>query len=217
MADLTERSSSVFALAWNMFRNQLPEEIISEFDTFLKKSNIHRMNPSGGRGKKERGSYTICDGDYPVKFCNVELAPPAGFFASNYARCVVSSYVSLYFLPRVILFRFIHNETTAHRYAILWTTARWSKHTGNAGAHFYYSRYRVKVCAARDTVIGWMPEEDHGTSLPHCDPDADDPGFHQAGLAILTPVSLSNLWKKVRKGEISREEAEKEFVATNEE
>jgi hypothetical protein len=96
---------------------------------------------------------------------------------------------------------------------VSWTTVRESKHKGNAGGHFFISDYGIKVCAAKDTVVVWEPTGWHGTGLAHCDPGADDPKFYQAGLAIVTPASLTNLWKRVQKGEISASKAERELVA----
>ena len=114
------------------------------------------------------------------------------------------------------VFRYIHYETSAHRYAVSWTTARNSSHEADAGGSFFIADYRIRVRAAKDTVVVWMPTGWHGTALAHCDPDADNPGFYQAGLSIVTPISLTNLWKRVRKGEISQRAAEEEMVANGE-
>ena len=89
-ADLTYQSSSVFALAWNAFRMQLPEEVMADFNKFLANSGITRMNPSGKKGKKN-GEYTIGNAEEKVVFHDVELAPPAGFFGVNYTRYSQSS------------------------------------------------------------------------------------------------------------------------------
>ena len=69
---------------------------------------------------------------------------------------------------------------------------------------------------ARDTVVVWQPAKWHGTGLAHCDPEADDPEFYQAGLSIVTPASLTNLWKKLRKGKLSVSEVERELAASEE-
>ena len=82
---LTEQSSSVFALDWNMFKMQLPDEVMDSFNRWLEDSEIVRMNPSGKRTRAS-GKYTICNGEDPVDFHNVELAPPAGVFGANYTR-----------------------------------------------------------------------------------------------------------------------------------
>ena len=116
------------------------------------------------------------------------------------------------FLTRHLLFRFIHHESSAHQYAVSWTIARRSKHQGNAGGNFFLSDYGIKVCGAKDTVIVWQPKDWHGTGLAHCDPEADDPGFYQAGLSIVTPASLTNLWGRLQAGEISVKQAEKQLV-----
>jgi hypothetical protein len=115
-----------------------------------------------------------------------------------------------------LVFSYIHNESSAHKYAVSWTTARNSSHKGDAGGSFFIADYRIRVRAAKDTVVVWKPADWHGTALAHCDPDADDPGFYQAGLSIVTPASLTNLWKRVHKGEISRKAAEEEMVANGE-
>ena len=67
---------------------QLPEEVIAEFDGYLERSQIYRMDPSGKKVKKKvRGTYTILkDGNNPISFNNIELAPPSGFFGANYTR-----------------------------------------------------------------------------------------------------------------------------------
>ena len=62
----------------------------------------------------------------------------------------------------------------------------------------------------------WQPTEWHGTGLAHCDPEADDPKFYQAGLAVVTPASLTNLWARVQSGKIMVDEAERELVASEE-
>ena len=48
--------------------------------------------------------------------------------------------------------------------------------------------------------------------MAHCDPGAKDPKFYQAGLAIVTPISLTNLWKRVQEGKITVEAAEEELI-----
>lgn len=86
-ADLTYRSSSVFALAWNAFRMQLPDEVMDDFNKYFIESGIVRMDPSGQRQEVATGEYTILDAS-PIMFNDVELAPPSGFFGANYTRYV---------------------------------------------------------------------------------------------------------------------------------
>lgn len=94
-----------------------------------------------------------------------------------------------------------------------WTTVRESEHGGDGGGHFFIADYGIKVCAAKDTVVVWEPTGWHGTSLAHCDPEAEGSGFYQAGLAIVTPPSLTDLWRRIQKGELSAEQAEQVLVA----
>jgi len=91
-----------------------------------------------------------------------------------------------------------------------------SRHPGNAGGNFFISDYGIKVCAAKDTVIVWQPTEWHGTSLAHCNPLADNPRFYQCGLAVVTPQSLTSIWKKVLQGVDSVEKAELALVKEGE-
>jgi hypothetical protein len=216
----------VFAFAWNVFRNQLPPEVIADFDKYLTSSGITRMNPLGRKNKK-MGAYTICDDEESVEFFNIELAPPAGVVGVNYTRYACSSLEDTQ-LDQALTFRYIHDESSAHRYGIFWTTAREtgqpdnscqpdnSSQPDNAGGAFFSSEYRVMVYGAKDTVVVWELEKLHGTSLAQWDPESDDPEFYQAGLAIVTPASLTNLWKRVQDGKISAEEAERQFVAHEE-
>ena len=61
----------------------------------------------------------------------------------------------------------------------------------------------------------WEPREWCGMGLAHCDPGADSLGFYQAGLAIVTPASLTNLWKRVWDKKILVE-VEQELIASEE-
>jgi hypothetical protein len=211
LADLTYRSSSAFALAWNAFRNQLPTEVIDSFDEYFKKSRIYRMDPTGKTRKgKARGTYVILDDEEsPIEFRDVELCPPSGFFGANYTR-YIQLFTSRHLADAV--FRYIHDERCAHLYGVSWTTIRETRRE-DAGGHFFIADYGIMVCAARDTVTVWKPREYHGTGLAHCAPEASDPGYYQAGLAIVTPISVTNAWKRVRDGKISAEQAEIELVS----
>ena len=89
ISDLTYRSSAVFALAWNMFRMQLPPTVVDSFNEYFIDSGIIRMDPSGQNREMATGEYTILDnGQNPTTFYDVELAPPSGFFGANYTRYV---------------------------------------------------------------------------------------------------------------------------------
>ena len=80
-------SSSAFALFWNIIRNQLPEEVISDFTVWLQKNQMVRMDTMGSKGTT-KGLYTVGYGDEEFVFHGVEMPPPSGFFGTNYTRFV---------------------------------------------------------------------------------------------------------------------------------
>ncbi|GLB43871.1 hypothetical protein LshimejAT787_1500550 [Lyophyllum shimeji] len=67
VAQMDVKSSSVFALLWQMVRSRLPEEVINDFDTFLTQLGIRRMDGSGQMASKgSSGTYSVvlgCKGD----------------------------------------------------------------------------------------------------------------------------------------------------------
>jgi hypothetical protein len=104
-------------------------------------------------------------------------------------------------------FRFIHREGSPHKYAVSWTTMREPELDASAGGHFYICSYGVKVEAAADSVVAWIPKAWHGTSLQCRDPN--NPAIFQAGLSIVTPTGIAGLWQEVLDKKISLEEARK--------
>ncbi|EDR05220.1 uncharacterized protein LACBIDRAFT_329890 [Laccaria bicolor S238N-H82] len=182
VADLNYRSSSAFALFWNLCKDVLPKPIINDFNAFFEKDGILRMNPAEGAAKdfaKDEhhavtGDYTIQIGDESFLFKNVELAPPCGVFGRNYARAM-------------------HFENQPHKYAIAWTVRR--DHPPDAGGHFYIGTYKIRIQAAANTLVIWKPTDIHGMSLQDLDPNDENPAFIQTGLAIVTPKRLRKLWR----------------------
>jgi len=66
---------------------QLPQEVVADFNKYLTNSRIFRMDPSGKKRKKVRGTYAILeDRENSIEFHDVELSPPSGFFGANYTR-----------------------------------------------------------------------------------------------------------------------------------
>lgn len=80
-------SSSVFALFWNILRQQLPEEITEDFDKWLGDNDMVRMDTKGSQDTAE-GMYTVQYGDEKYEFHGVEMPPPSGVFGTNYTRFV---------------------------------------------------------------------------------------------------------------------------------
>lgn len=91
------KGANSFALFWNMVRTIAPEEVVEDFENFLRTSGISRMDARGNlphNPETGRGDYRI---DLPnglsFTFHGAELAPPAGICARNYARCVLYHFV----------------------------------------------------------------------------------------------------------------------------
>ena len=105
------------------------------------------------------------------------------------------------------VFRFIHHEGSTHKYAVSWTTMREPKLGADAGGHFFICPYGVKVEAAANSVMAWIPKAWHGTSLQQRDPK--NPAVFQAGLSIVTPTGIAGLWQEVLDKRITLEEVRK--------
>lgn len=90
--EMDYRSSSIFALFWNLCRDLLPSEIMDDFDAFFDKFNMVRMSSEKGAAKNfidkktPRGEYIVQVGGTEFAFSNAEMAPPAGVCGQNYAR-----------------------------------------------------------------------------------------------------------------------------------
>lgn len=70
-----------------MLRNQLPEDVIKDFDGWLKEHEMVRMDTLGSQESTE-GMYTIKHGDMTFEFHGVEMPPPSGVIGTNYTRFV---------------------------------------------------------------------------------------------------------------------------------
>ena len=84
-------SSSVFALFWNILRNQLPEDINKDFEEWLQGKQMVRMDTKGSQDVTQ-GMYTVRYSDETYKFHGVEMPPPSGVFGTNYTRFVAIEY-----------------------------------------------------------------------------------------------------------------------------
>lgn len=97
-------------------------------------------------------------------------------------------------LTTVLKLRAMHFEYQPHRFGISWTVRR--DHPPDAGGHFYLGSYRIRVQAAPNTLVIWVPTDIHGTSLQNLDPNDENPAFIQTGIAIVTPNRLPSAWSK---------------------
>ena len=75
VTQLIYKSSSVFALFWNLIQNQLLEEVNSDFEAWLCDKQMVRMNPKGVQGTKQ-GEYTVKYSADAYTFHGVDMPPP---------------------------------------------------------------------------------------------------------------------------------------------
>jgi hypothetical protein len=80
---------SLFALFWQILQHFIPE-VMEDFNDFLKKTNIRRMDANGAMAEDGiLGTYELDLEGMKFVFHLVELPSPTGFFAENYSRYVV--------------------------------------------------------------------------------------------------------------------------------
>lgn len=70
-----------------MIRNIVPPEVVADFDDFVARSGIPRMD---GNGQLPEGTYEVPIDCMTFPFQNVELAPPGGVVGENYSRCALN-------------------------------------------------------------------------------------------------------------------------------
>ncbi len=84
--DFNQKQCSAFTFLWNWLWCNLHKEILDNFDEWMNTTMIPCMTPEWQELSK-KGSYTIeLEGQDPMTFNNIELAPPAGMMVSNYVR-----------------------------------------------------------------------------------------------------------------------------------
>jgi hypothetical protein len=98
-----------------------------------------------------------------------------------------------------------HYEHQPHKWAFAWTVSR--SHGNSAGGHFYIACYGIRVESAPNTLVAWMPNDSHGTTLQACRPADDDPSFYQKGLSFVTSNRLKTVWRNYQDKLISWAEA----------
>lgn len=159
-----------------MITSRVPDLVYKDVTDFCERTRICRMD-SNQKSAKPLGEYTVDIGGIPVSFDNVELAPPQGIVSANYSR------------P-------IHREHQPHKYAFAWTITRTLGTEISDGGHFYFAKYGIRVRSAPNTLVIWMPEEDHGTGLSNISPQEAIKGLYQTGMSIVTSSFITSAWKK---------------------
>ncbi|RDB18282.1 hypothetical protein Hypma_000646 [Hypsizygus marmoreus] len=197
LTKINDDDSSVFAFAWQQMRSLLPTPIIDDIDLYLNNTKIKRMDANGHLASSQsQRSFSVRIGDNEFDFHHAELAPPTGAFGQNYSR------------P-------IHYETQPHKYAASWTLSHNIGLPG--GMHFYFAKYGIRVQAAPNTVIVWIPTDAHGTCLPNYHPNDNEPPLLQRGLAFVTSNRLPSVWQAYVDGHISHARALHEITQRSDE
>ncbi|CUS09263.1 unnamed protein product [Tuber aestivum] len=176
-----------------MARKLIHGDISKNIEEFLE-TGIARM---GNKGKqKANNTYTIQYEQEIYEFNQGELAPPVGFFASNYSRA-------------------IHKETAPHEYSLFLTTERSLE--ANQGGNFFISDYGIRIRGAENTLVAWQTRMFHRTSLARLDSIESYTGKRQVGLSIVSPNRLPKIWERYMNEGIDEEELKRELEEGEEE
>ena len=67
----------------------------------------------------------------------------------------------------------------------------------------------MRIQQAANTLIVWVPDDAHGTSLPMAGPYDEEPEFHQRGLAFVSSPRIVKAWEGFKSDQMSAGEAQK--------
>lgn len=214
---LNKSASNLFALAWQRMRSVLPTAVLDDFKNFVDDNGLPRMDPDNPLATLPPLQKGTADNDHPTghymveingdefEFFNVELAPPAGVAGKNYSRLVLLIFICA-LAADFSTTRATHREAHPHKYAASWTISRTEGYPD--GCHFFLARYGVRIQQAANTLIVWIPDEAHGTSLPNAHPSDPNPSFVQRGLAFVTSVRIAGAWKEFQANQKTAEQAQ---------
>ncbi|KAI1504255.1 hypothetical protein F5X99DRAFT_406324 [Biscogniauxia marginata] len=136
---LNDRAQGMAGLAWNMMKSRLPPEIIADYNDTIFDNDFPRMDMG-----REDESFTFRVGGKDVTFEGLELPPPSGIAAINYARHT-------------------HRETNGNDWVLACTCHAPDDPT--KGGNFYLASYGIMMQPASNTVSAWHPKDYHGTTL----------------------------------------------------
>ncbi|KAI9716557.1 MAG: hypothetical protein M1812_005288 [Candelaria pacifica] len=174
--DLNYTASSAYALFWNMLRNSVPESLIEDFNSVIRKTGMPRMD-SNLKGRDPDRRYKVETGGRVFEFTYGELAPPCGVCGGNYSR-------------------YTHNERNATKNILSLTTHR--SLSPEAGGNFYGASYAFLVKSQANTLVTHRVEDFHGTTLAQVNPG--ERNLYQTGISILIQGRLPAAWKDYKKG-----------------
>lgn len=147
LRELNNASQGMAGIGWNMLRSRLPQFIIDDYnDTIKDIVGCPRMDMEPTKGvKNDLFSYNIKGEELTFNEAgDLELPPPSGLSAINYAR-------------------FTHRENNGNEWFIAVTCLAAEK--PDIGGNFYNASYGIMMQAASNTVSCFKPNDYHGTTL----------------------------------------------------
>ncbi|KAI5917929.1 hypothetical protein F4810DRAFT_726568 [Camillea tinctor] len=136
---LNNRAQGMAGVMWNSMRSRLPSEIIDDYNDTILENNFPRMDMG-----REDDTFTFKTSGGDITFEGLELPPPSGLSAINYARHT-------------------HKETNGNNWILAYTCHAPKDPT--KGGNFYLASYGIMMEPASNTVSAWHPKDYHGTTL----------------------------------------------------
>ncbi|RYP80725.1 hypothetical protein DL769_002322 [Monosporascus sp. CRB-8-3] len=136
---LNVKAQGMAGLLWNMMRSRLPPEIIAEYNDLIEEYDLPRMDMM-----RDDDTFSFKIDGKMVTFRDLELPPPSGLSAINYAR-------------------YTHKEINGNNWIVACTCK--APRNPNKGGNFYLASYGIMMEPASNTVSAWHPTDYHGTTL----------------------------------------------------
>ncbi|KAI0481029.1 hypothetical protein GGR56DRAFT_688446 [Xylariaceae sp. FL0804] len=137
--ELNDRAQGMAGLVWNMLRSRLPAEIIADYNDLIRDIDLPRMDMG-----RDDETFTFEVGGKKVTFRGLEMPPPSGLSAINYARHT-------------------HKENNANNWVVALTAN--APDDPSKGGNFCLASYGIMMQPASNTVSAWHPSDHHGTTL----------------------------------------------------
>ncbi len=200
------KAADLFVFVWQHMQSILPTEVLDDFKLFIKFNDLPRMNPEDphtmlpplkkGNVKNTHptGKYSVTIQGKDFEFQKVEFAPPGGVCGKNYSWWVTSNNHSTLFLYWTFCSA-LHHKHHPHKYAISWTIL--CTPGFHDGCHFFLAHYGVHIQQVANTLIVWVPDNAHGTSLLMAGPYNKEPEFYQRGLAFVFSPRIATAWAPI--------------------
>ncbi|KAI1326004.1 hypothetical protein F5Y16DRAFT_400724 [Xylariaceae sp. FL0255] len=136
---VNEKAQGMAGIVWNLMKSKLPEEITSDYNDMIDDYDFPRMD----MGRDDEVFTFQVEGE-DITFEGLELPPPSGLSAINYARHT-------------------HKETNGNNWIIACTAN--APDDPEKGGNFYNASYGIMMMPASNTVSAWHPTDHHGTTL----------------------------------------------------